>query len=76
MVYMEDSSWSVLHDEINIYSYLNDKNIDWCKIVWHYYTTMTEKDLSDLQKMELQEAFNEFDKVNFKMITTLIYEFY
>lgn len=31
---------------------------------------MTEKDLSDLQKMELQEAFNEFDKDGSGTITT------
>ena len=33
---------------------------------------MATAELSDLQKLELKEAFDEFDKVNFKIIMKLI----
>ena len=35
---------------------------------------MATAELSDLQKLELKEAFDEFDKVNFTIIMKLIYK--
>ena len=74
MIYMENPSWSVPHEENIFNCYLKDINVDWCKIGHYYYTTMATAELSDLQKLELKEAFDEFDKVNFTKIIKLIYE--